>query len=220
MPIAPRLLYPLCKHVLLGPALRRRLDLVVIGADNVPARGPLIVAANHLAEIDSLVLALAIRRRLSFFAKAEYFTAPGARGLASRAFFVGTGQIPVDRSGDTAALAAARRTLVRGDVWAIYPEGTRSSDGRLHRGHTGAMRVAAQAPGVRVIPVALHGTAEVNPRAGRRVVPGRVTVRIGDPVDASELLGSDCDIRTGTDRLMTAICELGELDYVDEYARR
>ncbi|MCF8569381.1 1-acyl-sn-glycerol-3-phosphate acyltransferase [Gordonia sp. HY002] len=220
MPATPHLLYPLCKHVLLGPALRLRLDLVVTGADKVPRHGPVIIAANHLAEIDSLVLPLAIRRRLSFFAKAEYFTAPDVRGLASRAFVSGTGQIPVDRSGDAAALDAAERVLDRGDVWAIYPEGTRSPDARLHRGHTGAMRVAARVPEAQVVPVALHGTAEVNPPGTRRVVPGRVTVQIGDPVDASTLLGPDRDVRTGTDRLMAAIRELGDLDYVDEYARR
>nr|WP_183373034.1 lysophospholipid acyltransferase family protein [Gordonia humi] len=214
------MLYPLCKHVLLGPALRRRVDLDVIGAENVPARGPVVVAANHLAEIDSLVLPLAVRRRLSFFAKSEYFAGAGARGLASRAFFTGTGQIPVDRAGDDSALAAAERVLASGRAWAIYPEGTRSPDGRLHRGHTGALRVAARVPGVQVVPAALHGTAEVNPPGTRRITPGRVTVRIGAPVAATALLGPAFDVRTGTDRLMALIRDLGGLEYVDEYARR
>lgn len=153
MPTAAAVLYPLCKHVLIGPALRRRVHLIVTGQDNVPIDGPVIIASNHLAEIDSLMLPLAIRRRLSFLAKAEYFTGSGIRGSAARAFFAGTGQIPVDRSGgDHAALDAAERVLRDGRVWAIYPEGTRSPNGSLHRGHTGAMRVAARVPGTVVVP--------------------------------------------------------------------
>ncbi|WP_420040396.1 lysophospholipid acyltransferase family protein [Gordonia sp. MP11Mi] len=190
------------------------------GTENIPARGPVIVAANHLAEIDSLVLPLSTKRRLSFFAKSEYFTGTGVRGLLSRSFFAGTGQIRVSRSGDDAALTAAERTLAAGGVWAIYPEGTRSPDGRLHRGHTGVLRVAARMPTTPIVPVALAGTDEVNPPGARRIVPGRVTVRIGAPLAVADLLGVDSDIRSGTDRLMAAIRALGDLDYVDEYARR
>lgn len=221
MAIVPSLLYPLCKHVLIGPMLTRRITLTVDGADLVPTRGPLIVAANHLAEIDSLVVPLAIRRRLSFLAKAEYFTGSGIRGRAARAFFAGTGQIPVDRSGgDGAALDAAERVLRGGGAWAIYPEGTRSPDGRLHRGHTGALRVAARVPGTMIVPVVVDGTAAVNPSGSRRVGRGQVSVRIGEAVAADDLLGPAADVRAGTDALMAIIRDLGGLEYVDEYARR
>jgi 1-acyl-sn-glycerol-3-phosphate acyltransferase len=221
VPIAASVLYPLCKHVLIGPALRRRIDLTVTGRDNVPADGPVIMASNHLAEIDSLVLPLAIRRRLSFLAKAEYFTGTGIRGRAARSFFVGTGQIPVDRSGgDHTALDAAERVLRSGRVWAIYPEGTRSPDGRLHRGHTGAMRVAARVPGTTVVPVAISGTPDVTPAGSRRVRRGAVTVRIGEALSADDLLGPEKNARLATDHLMAAIGRLGDLPHVDEYARR
>ncbi len=221
MAVMPSLLYPLCKHVVIGPLLRRRIDLTVVGAHNVPGEGPVIIASNHLAEIDSLVLPLAIGRRLSFLAKGEYFTGSGVRGRAARAFFVGTGQIPVDRSGgDHAALDAGEHVLRSGRAWAIYPEGTRSPDGRLHRGHTGAMRVASRIPETTVVPVAVSGTSEINPPGSRRVLPGRVTVRIGRPMPADELLGAARDVRAATDRLMAIIRELGDLDYVDRYARR
>lgn len=216
------MLYPLCKHVLLGPYVRRRVHLEVSGSDNIPARGPVVIAANHLAEIDSLMLPLATTRRLAFFAKAEYFRGSGLRGLLSRAFFAGTGQIPVDRSGDDAALDAAERVLLSGGVWAIYPEGTRSPDGRLHRGHTGALRVASRVPGTLIVPAALSGTAEVNPPGARRIVPGRVSVRFGEPIAVADLVGDavdSVDVRAGTDRLMAAIRSLGDFDYVDEYAR-
>ncbi|MCF8588380.1 1-acyl-sn-glycerol-3-phosphate acyltransferase [Gordonia sp. HY366] len=220
MHVAPPVLYPFCKHVLLGPVVRRRVDLEVSGVENIPARGPVIIAANHLAEVDSLILPLSTRRQLSFFAKSEYFTGSGIRGLLSRWFLTGTGQIRVDRSGDDGALAAAEQVLTAGGAWAIYPEGTRSPDGRLHRGHTGALRVARRVPGTLVVPVALSGTAEVNPPGTRRMVPGRVTVRIGVPLPVSDLVGADADIRSGTDRLMATIRTLGGLDYVDEYAQR
>lgn len=212
------MLYHLFKHVLIGPALRRRVSITVTGAEHVPTSGPLIVASNHLAEVDSLVLPLAVPRRLSFFAKAEYFRAPGIAGAASRAFFAGTGQIPVDRGGDAAALDAAEALLRSDGAWGIYPEGTRSPDGRLHRGHTGAMRVAARVPDVTVLPIAIAGTREVNPPGRRRLNRGTVTVRIGEPLDLASL-AADGDIRAATDRLMVAISDLGDLDYVDSYAR-
>ncbi|WP_240194070.1 MULTISPECIES: lysophospholipid acyltransferase family protein [unclassified Gordonia (in: high G+C Gram-positive bacteria)] len=221
MPTTASVLYPLCKHVLIGPPLRRRIDVTVIGRDNVPDDGPVIIASNHLAEIDSLMLPLAIRRRLSFLAKSEYFTGAGIRGRAARAFFAGTGQIPVDRSGgDHAALDAAERVLRSGRVWAIYPEGTRSPDGRLHRGHTGAMRVASRVPGTSVVPVVISGTPDVTPAGSRRVRPGVVTVHIGEPLSADALLGPEQNARAATDELMAAIRRLGDLAYVDEYARK
>lgn len=213
------MLYPLCKHVLIGPALRLWVPITVDGAHRVPTSGPVIVAANHLAEIDSLVLPLAIPRRLSFFAKAEYFRGSGVRGAVSRAFFRGTGQIPVDRSGDDAALEAAAQLLARGGAWGIYPEGTRSPDGRLHRGHTGMMRVAARVPGTVIVPVLLSGTREVNPPGTRRIGRGPVRIRIGDPMPADELLGASHDVRGATDAVMAAIAALGSVACVDEYAR-
>ena len=220
MPTVAPLLYPLLRDVLIGPALRLHVHLTTTGADRVPARGPVIVAANHLAELDSLILPLVIDRRLSFLAKAEYFTGSGLRGRASKAFFAGTGQIPVDRrGGDTAALDAAIAVLERGGAWGIYPEGTRSPDGRLHRGHTGALRVAARVPGPTVVPVAIVGTAAVNPPGTRAIRRGLVVVHVGEPIAASSLLGPDGDVRRGTDDLMARIADLGGLTYVDRYAR-
>ncbi|WP_026918824.1 lysophospholipid acyltransferase family protein [Gordonia shandongensis] len=213
------MLYPLAKHIAIGPALRRYLDIRVDGIENIPDRGALIVAANHHAEVDSLVLALASPRRLAFFAKAEYFRAPGLRGIASRSFFSWTGQIPVDRAGDPDALDAATRLLHHGGAWAIYPEGTRSPDHSVHRGHTGALRVADRVPDCSIVPVHIAGTHEVNPPGPRRLFRGPVTVTIGRPVSARALLRRSGDVRTATDHLMHGIADLGAVPYVDVYAQ-
>jgi 1-acyl-sn-glycerol-3-phosphate acyltransferase len=206
------LLYWILKYVILGPLVWLRTRPRVRGRAHLPRRGPLIVAANHAAEIDSLVLGTVLPRRICFVAKVEYFAPAAARSRLYASLCRATGQIPVDRTGGTraaGALLAARAILDRGRVWAIYPEGTRCTDGRVHRGHTGVMRVAL-ATGAPVVPVGLHGTDQ----------RGRVTVRIGTPLDLSAYHDEPADWRAATDALMRALAELSGMEYVDSYAPR
>ncbi|WP_081640030.1 lysophospholipid acyltransferase family protein [Actinomadura flavalba] len=215
-----RVIYPLMKYVVLGPALRVLLRPRVRGVENVPVEGAVILAANHLAVVDSFVLPLMVRRKVFFLGKHEYFTCPGRRGRAMAAFFRGVGAISVDRSGGgaaTAALDAGAGVLEAGGVFALHPEGTRSPDGRLYRGHTGVARLALRT-GAPVVPVALTGTDRVQP-AGRTLPrPGRVDVRFGRPIDVSGR--SADDVRAITDEIVAAIQELSGQEYVDAYAPR
>ncbi|MBS4104359.1 1-acyl-sn-glycerol-3-phosphate acyltransferase [Tsukamurella paurometabola] len=212
---------PCTKHVLIGPALRAVVHVETVGVENIPRRGPVILAANHLAEVDSLILPLVTPREIAFLAKSEYFTGTGIRGRLSRWFFQSAGQIPVDRSGgDTAALDAAVEHLRRGGAWGIYPEGTRSPDGHLHRGHTGLARVAQQVPGTLVVPVGLSGTDTVNPPGPRRSIRrGGVSVRFGVPLDIGGLI-DEHGIRGATDLTMRAIGDLTGQPYTNTYSRR
>ncbi|MGC4960270.1 lysophospholipid acyltransferase family protein [Gordonia sp. DT101] len=211
--------YFIAKYVLIGPLLWLLTRPRVVGREYVPADGPVIVAANHCAFIDSLLLCLVIRRRVTFVAKTEYFDRPGRRGALQRWFFTAVGQIPIDRrggdrSGD--ALTTAAQVLADGGVWAIHPEGSRSNDGRVHRGRTGAMRMA-EMTGAPVVPIALRGTAAVNPPGRRLLVPGRVAVVVGRPLSVDvESAGP----RAATDRLMTELAALAALPYVDEYVSK
>jgi 1-acyl-sn-glycerol-3-phosphate acyltransferase len=183
----------------------------VIGGEHLPRRGAVIVAANHLAVCDSFHLALAARRPVFFLAKSDYFDQPGTGGALRRRFFLAVGQIPVDRSGGSGAapaLAAAQEVLAAGDAWAIHPEGTRSPDGRVHRGRTGAARVAALT-GAPIVPVAISGT--VGSTWGRR----HVTIRVLPPIRVAP---TD-DVRARTDALMQTIATAAGVSYVDRYAR-
>lgn len=218
--------YRLFKYVLLGPALWLVGRPTVEGREHLPASGPAIVAANHLAMVDSLFLALVLRRRVTFLAKQEYFAGRGPVAALRAWFFRATGQIPVDRRGGSAAmgaLEAARGVLAAGGVWAIHPEGTRSPDGRLYRGRTGVMRVAlaTRAP---VVPVVLRGTREINPpgrRAWQAWRPGRVHVTICAPLDLSPYQRhpvTGATARAATDALMRVLAERSGQDYVDVYA--
>src|ERR1700760_2631420 len=137
----------------------------VEGAENVPEEGPAILASNHLSYADWLFMPLTLPRRVTFVAKAEYFTTPGIKGWFQKKFFSGSGQVPIDRSGANAAegaLKAAKRILAEGELFGIYPEGTRSHDGRLYRGKTGVARLALETH-VRVVPVAVIGTDGIAP---------------------------------------------------------
>lgn len=211
--------YRLFKHVLLGPLLRIIGRPEVVGLEHVPRSGPVIIAANHLAVIDSLYLALVLPRRVTFLAKQEYFTGTGWKGRFNRWFFSAAGQVPVDRTGGTAAadaLAAATRILGAGGVWAIHPEGTRSPDGRVYRGRTGALRVAI-ATGAPVVPVVLSGTDRVNPRGSRMWRFAKVRVHFGAPryYPPAE---ARADARTETDALMRELARRSGRQYVDSYA--
>jgi len=137
------LFYWFLKLIALGPILRLVFRPQSEGLENVPSEGPAILASNHLSYADWLFMPLAVPRRVSFVAKAEYFTTPGLKGWLQKTFFRGSGQIPIDRSGADAAqgaLISAKRVLEDGELFGIYPEGTRSHDGRLYRGRTGVAR--------------------------------------------------------------------------------
>ena len=171
--------YWFLKWVAIGPVLRMVFRPRTEGAESVPAEGPAILASNHLSYADWLFMPLTLPRRVTFVAKAEYFNTPGLKGWFQKKFFAGSGQVPIDRSGNGAAegaLLAAKRVLDEGELFGIYPEGTRSHDGRLYRGKVGVARLALET-GVPVIPVAVVGTDVVAP-------PGQ-EVRLLHPPDGA-----------------------------------
>jgi 1-acyl-sn-glycerol-3-phosphate acyltransferase len=219
------LLYWFLKWIALGPWLKLIFRPRTEGGENVPDEGPVILASNHLSYADWLFMPLTVPRRVTFVAKAEYFNTPGIKGWFQRKFFSGTGQVPIDRSGATAAegaLSAAKRILADGDIFGIYPEGTRSHDGRLYRGKTGVARLALET-GVPVIPVAVIGTDVVAPPGKRFGTFTRPRVRFGTPLDFSRYEGMEGDryiLRSITDEIMYEIMRLSGQEYVDIYAAK
>jgi 1-acyl-sn-glycerol-3-phosphate acyltransferase len=219
------LFYWFLKWIALGPMLRAVFRPRVSGAENVPDHGPAILASNHLSYADWLFMPLTLPRRVTFVAKAEYFSNPGIKGWFQRKFFAGSGQVPIDRSGASAAegaLAAAKKILARGELFGIYPEGTRSPDGRLYRGKTGVARLALET-GVPVIPVAVVGTDVVAPPGKKFGTITRPIVRFGEPLDFSRYEGMENDryiLRSVTDEIMYEIMRLSGQEYVDVYASR
>jgi 1-acyl-sn-glycerol-3-phosphate acyltransferase len=215
--------YWLLKLVVLGPVLRLVFRPKVEGLKNVPRSGPVILACNHLSFSDSIFTPLIMRRKVTFVAKAEYFTGKGIKGWFSRMFFTGAGTIPVDRSGGEAAQAALDtllRVLREGNVAGIYPEGTRSPDGRLYRGKTGVARLALES-GATVVPVALLNTDEIQPTGTLIPTVKRVRIRIGEPLDFSryaEQRGDRFVERAITDEIMYELMALSGREYVDVYA--
>ena len=215
--------YWFLKKVILGPVLRVFFRPYVIGLENVPEDGAVIFASNHLSFSDSFFFPLLVPRRITFLAKADYFNGKGVKGWLTARFFRGAGQLPVDRSGGRASEAALRtglRVLSRGEALGIYPEGTRSPDGRLYRGKTGVARMALEAH-VSVIPVVMIDTEKIQPPG--RVIPkiGRVGVKIGKPLDFSRYEGMEGDrfvLRSITDEIMYELMELSGQEYVDVYA--
>ncbi|WP_405485871.1 lysophospholipid acyltransferase family protein [Nocardia sp. NBC_00511] len=210
--------YWLLKHVLVGPVLRLLGRPEIEGLHHVPADGPVIIAANHLAVVDSLYLCLVVDRPVTFLAKQEYFTAGGWRGRLNRFVMNATGQVPVDRTGGTAgsdSLTAAARILESGGIWGIHPEGTRSPDGRIYRGRTGVIRVAMQT-GAPVIPVVLSGTDRVNSRHRRFLRPAKVRISFGRP--RYFLPADQGGVRRATDELMADLVQRSGRPYVDCYA--
>jgi 1-acyl-sn-glycerol-3-phosphate acyltransferase len=218
-------LYWLLKRLFLGPLLRVIFRPWAEGLQHVPVEGGAILASNHLSFSDSIFLPLVLERRVTFPAKAEYFTGRGVKGRLTAMFFRGVGQVPIDRSGGRAsleALDAGRKILDSGELFGIYPEGTRSPDGKLYRGKTGVARLALEA-GVPVIPVAMVDTDRVQPIG--RVLPkvGRVGIRIGEPLDFTRFEGLSRDrfvLRSVTDEIMYRIMELSGQEYSDMYADR
>src|SRR6478609_9104301 len=216
-------IYWVLKTVILGPILRLLFRPWVDGAEHIPETGPAIFASNHLSFSDSIFLPLVVPRRMTFLAKSDYFTGEGMKGRMTAAFFKGVGQLPVDRSGGRASEAALRsglKVLNRGDLLGLYPEGTRSPDGRLYKGKTGVARMALEA-GVPVIPVAMIDTDKAQPTGTKIPKLIRVGVRVGTPLDFSRYEGMEGDrfvLRSITDEIMYALMELSGQEYVDMYA--
>jgi 1-acyl-sn-glycerol-3-phosphate acyltransferase len=216
-------LYWWSKYVLLGPLMRLLARPTIEGLEHIPAHGGAILAGNHLAVADSFLVPLLVRRRITYLAKREYFIQPGFIGWIKKVFFTGVGQVPVDRavgSEAQAALDTAIRLLREGKLLGIYPEGTRSPDGRLYKGKTGVARMALEA-GVPVIPVAAIGTNKLNPIGSRMWRPHHVHLRIGEPLDFSRYAGMAGDRfieRSMTDEIMYTLMELSGQTYVDVYA--
>ena len=217
--------YWVLKWVLVGPLLRTVFRPQAEGAENVPHEGPVILASNHLSYADWLFMPLVIPRRVTFVAKAEYFEGAGVKGWLQRTFFSGAGQVPIDRSSGRAAEGAMRtgqKILQSGHLFGIYPEGTRSPDGRLYRGRTGVARLALEAK-VPVIPVAVIGTDVVAPPGRRFGRVHRPRVRFGRPLDFSRYEGMESDryiLRAITDEIMYEIMDLSGQEYVDVYATK
>lgn len=215
--------YWVLKRLILGPILKLLFRPWVEGEENIPAEGAAIFASNHLSFSDSIFLPLVVSRRVTFLAKSDYFTGRGLKGRATAAFFKGAGQLSVDRSGGRAGLAAVNsglKVLRRGELLGIYPEGTRSPDGRLYRGRTGVARMALQA-GCPVLPVAMIGTDKAQPSGKRVPKIMRIGVRIGKPLDFSRYEGMEQDrfvLRSVTDEIMYELMLMSPQEYIDVYA--
>lgn len=206
----------------LAPALRAVFRPEVTGLDNLPQHGPVIIAANHVSFVDEFFTPLAARRQVFYFAKAEYFTTPGLRGAVMAAFFNGLGHVAVAR-GDMRSAAAVIDTgvavLADGKALGIYPEGTRSPDGSLHKFRTGVARLALRS-GAPVVPVGLVGTREVQPPGSRLWRRAPVAVNFGTPLRFGHLADSERSsrvLREVTEQIRAAIQELSGQEYVDAY---
>ncbi|WP_030413088.1 lysophospholipid acyltransferase family protein [Streptomyces sp. NRRL S-1448] len=210
---------------ILGFVMRVLYRPKVEGMERIPATGPVIMAGNHVTFIDSLFLSLVVKRPVYFIGKDEYVTGTGIKGRLMAWFFTSAGMIPVDRDGGhggVAALMTGRRVLEEGKAFGIYPEGTRSPDGRLYRGRTGIARLALMT-GAPVIPFAMIGTDKVQPggKGVPRIAP--VTIRFGEALDFSRYDGMDRDryvLRAVTDEVMSEVMELSGQEYVDIYATK
>ncbi|RNE59434.1 lysophospholipid acyltransferase family protein [Cryobacterium tepidiphilum] len=215
--------YWLMKNIVVGPLLLGVFRPWVIGLENIPKTGGVILASNHLSFIDSIFLPLVVRRRVAFLAKSEYFTGTGLKGWATRQFFKATGQLPIDRSGGRASedsLNTGLRVLGGGGILGIYPEGTRSPDARMYRGRTGVARMVLEA-GVPIVPVAMIDTEKAMPTGTRVPKVRRIGIIIGEPLDFSRFDGMEGDrfvLRAITDELMYELQRLSHQDYVDVYA--
>ncbi|MFJ4684297.1 lysophospholipid acyltransferase family protein [Streptomyces sp. NPDC091377] len=218
--------FALIKAVL-GPIMRLMFRPRVEGVEHIPGDGPVILAGNHLTFIDSVLMPLVCDRQVFFIGKDEYVTGKGLKGRVMAWFFTGVGMIPVDRDGGkggVAALMTGRRILEEGRVFGIYPEGTRSPDGRLYRGRTGIARLTLMT-GAPVVPFAMIGTDKIQPSgAGMpRIGRVRVTVRFGEALEFSRYEGMDRDryvLRAVTDSVMTEVMRLSGQEYVDMYATK
>ena len=208
-------------HGVIPPLARAVWRPKVEGLHHVPTTGPVIVASNHLSFFDSVVIPVVVPRKVVFLAKSDYFTGTGVKGALSRAWFEGLGMLPVDRDDTKAAIASldtALEVLRRGEAFGIYPEGTRSRDGRLYRGRTGVawLALTAQVP---IVPVGLIGTEDIQPVGSSFPRLAKVTVRFGEPIGVEEYAGVPAGKarRQLTDRVMEAIAGLSGQERVDAY---
>ena len=200
-------------HRVVAPVTKAVWRPTVTGLDNVPAEGGVLLASNHLSFVDSVVIPVVVPRKVVFLAKADYFTGTGLTGRLSKAWFEGLGMLPVDRDDARAAidsLDTALEVLGRGEAFGLYPEGTRSRDGRLYRGRTGVAHLALTA-GVPIVPVGLRGTQDLQPVGARLPRLAKVSIAFGAPI---EVAGEYDGVPLGrarrdlTDRVMAAIAEL------------
>ena len=212
-------------HAVVPPLARSIWRPVVEGVENVPLTGPVLLASNHLAFMDSVVIPVVAPRKVVFLAKEEYFTGTGLRGRMMKAWFEGTGMVPVDRDDTKAAidsLGIALEVLGRGEAFGLYPEGTRSRDGRLYRGRTGVAQLALVS-GAPIVPVGLAGTEQLQPAGSRLPRLAKVTVRFGEPI---RVAGEYDGVPPGrarreiTDRVMTEIQRLSGQEVAGHYNER
>ncbi|WP_328532393.1 1-acyl-sn-glycerol-3-phosphate acyltransferase [Nocardioides sp. NBC_00368] len=212
-------------HAVVPPLLRAVWRPTVTGGENVPRTGGVILASNHLSFADSIVIPSVSPRPVHFLAKSDYFTGTGIKGAAQRAWFEGMGMLPVDRDDPQAALGSlevALEVLGKGEAFGIYPEGTRSRDGRLYRGRTGVAHLALTA-GVPVVPVGLRGTAQLQPVGSSLPRLAKVTVEFGQPI---QVAGRFDGVPLGkarrviTDEVMEAIAALSGQEVAGAYNER
>lgn len=212
----------LTSRAVVAPLIKAIWRPTIEGRDNVPATGGVILASNHLSFIDSVVIPLAAPRQVHFLAKDSYFTGTGPKGAASRVFFTSMGMVPVNRDDSRAAIKSLEvglEILQAGGAFGIYPEGTRSRDGRLYRGHTGVAHLALTAK-VPIVPVGLIGTPDVQPVGSNRLRKAPVTVRFGAPQTPHTTyadLPAGKARRLATDDVMDAIAELTGQERAGEY---
>jgi 1-acyl-sn-glycerol-3-phosphate acyltransferase len=200
----------------LAPLLMLLFRPKVTGLRHVPTSGPVIIASNHLSFSDSIFMPLVVPRKVTFLAKSEYFTSPGLKGFIKKLTFIALGQVPVDRSGgkrSEAALLTGLRVLNEGSCIGIYPEGTRSPDGRLYKGRTGIARMAIES-GAAVVPVAMFNTAEIQPTG--QVVPKvqRVEMIFAEPMYFTGDSTDPAVLREATNKIMDVIAAMSGQIYV------
>ncbi len=218
-----KMTYLILKNIVLGPILNILFRPWVRGSENVPRKGGAVLASNHLSFVDSIFLPLKVKRPVTFLAKSDYFTGKGVKGALIRWFFKSTGQLPIDRSGGKASedsLNTGLGVLERQLLLGIYPEGTRSPDGKLYRGRTGIARMILEAQ-VPVVPVAMIDTDKVQPLGAKYPKIHRVGVKFGQELDFSRFAGMEGErvvLRAVTDQIIYRIKELSGQRYQDVYA--
>jgi 1-acyl-sn-glycerol-3-phosphate acyltransferase len=214
--------YAILRALVVRPVLLGFFRVTVIGASNVPRRGPVILASNHLAFVDSLFLPAVVKRRMTYLVASNYYSKSGPLGRLLGWFLGQIGQLPIDRSGGSASKASLEtglQVLGENGLIGIYPEGTRSRDGKLHRGRTGVARLVLAA-GVPVVPVAIEGTDKILVKGSRLPKRARITITFGRPLEFETVEG-DYDaprLRAVTDEIMQTIHSMSSQEYVDTYA--
>ena len=215
--------YWFMKNLVAGPLIKTVFRPWIVGLENIPKSGGVILASNHLSFIDSIFLPLLIDRRIYFLAKSDYFTGKGLKNWATKHFLLGTGMLPIDRSGGKASEASLNTGLAvvaKGNVLGIYPEGTRSPDGKMYRGRTGVARMILEGH-VPVVPVAMIDTEKVMPIGKKLPKVRRVGVIFGEPLDFTRFEGMESDrfiLRSITDEIMYELSRISGQEYVDVYA--